>query len=398
MKFKNIKYPLLLYSSNFDCEEKYLVYPNFYYLTQINQPNLIIFYIPDINTLYLSNLSLKLKVIQFLDIDKKPILKKITQEYEIENLIKEFQKRNNGNKNNIIVTLNNYSLLKLSTNIKFNTQKLEASCSKRLFKNDYEKMLIKRSCLETCKAIKKTLPLIVKKKFTITKQIVSNIKRLVKEEGIMETAYDTICSTGRNNTILHYSIYDNKLNKGDIILLDVGFRYKCYCSDITRSFPVSGKFSPEQKEIYKIVLTANKNCIKKVKHGANFNDIQDEAFFIIFDGLKKLGIIKNEIGRNISTAKKLMYHSLGHSVGIEVHDLGDISILKKDMVITIEPGIYFRDELLSDNEFNKKILEKYMIIGGIRIEDTLLVTKDGFINYSKHISKEIIGIENMMCN
>ena len=85
-----------------------------------------------------------------------------------------------------------------------------------------------------------------------------------------------------------------------------------------------------------------------------------------------MGIIKNEIGRNVSTAKKLMYHSLGHSVGIEVHDLGDISILKKDMVITIEPGIYFRDELLSDNEFNKQILEKYMNIGGIRIEDMVL--------------------------
>ena len=80
----------------------------------------------------------------------------------------------------------------------------------------------------------------------------------MKEQGIVETAYDTICSTGRNNTIIHYNIYDNKLNKGDIILLDVGFRYKSYCSDITRSFPVSGKFSPQQKEIYK-TLTYNGN-------------------------------------------------------------------------------------------------------------------------------------------
>ena len=189
------------------------------------------------------------------------------------------------------------------------------------------------------------------------------------------TSFPTIAASGANATTLHYVTNSNEVKMGNLILFDLGVKYDMYCSDITRTYPVSGKFSKRQKEIYEIVLAANKKTIKWLKPGVSFQEFLAFGKQVLIDGCKKIGLIKEDAEIN-----KYYYHGLGHYLGLDVHDVGQYNEpFKEGIVITVEPGLYIAEEGI-----------------GIRIEDDVLITKDGCINLSKDIIKEIDEIEQFM--
>src|SRR5690554_1345938 len=188
-------------------------------------------------------------------------------------------------------------------------------------------------------------------------------------------SFDTIAAGGKNATILHYVDNNQKINDNELLLLDLGVDYNNYCSDISRTYPVNGKFTVRQKQIYEIVLKANKETIKWLKPGRTISEFNEFGKKILTEGLKSIGLIKED-----SEITKYYYHSLGHYLGLDIHDVGHYSeVIPEGAIITVEPGLYIAEEGI-----------------GIRIEDDILITKDGNINLSESIIKEIDDIEAFM--
>jgi len=190
-----------------------------------------------------------------------------------------------------------------------------------------------------------------------------------------QMAFSPIIASGKNATILHYEKNIGKVGKHDLVLTDVGAKWNEYCADITRTFPANGTFSKRQKEVYEAVLTINRVIIKKVKPGLTLKDLQDETIKLMKKALKQLKLIKKD-----EEFKKYYMHGVSHTLGLAAHDLVDRSKkLEEGWVITVEPGIYIPEEGI-----------------GVRIEDDILVTKNGYENLSEHIPKEISDIEDIM--
>ena len=203
-----------------------------------------------------------------------------------------------------------------------------------------------------------------------------------KKYGAEEVGYGSIVGAGENGCILHY-MENTKTRVGtDLLLMDVGAEYHGYTADVTRTVPVSGKFSPEQKAIYKIVFDAQEAAFKLLKNGAKWSDASAAAKETIANGLLQLGIIKNK-----EEVNRYYPHGLSHHIGLDVHDKGVSQILKKDMVITIEPGIY----IPSDSPCNKK----WWGIS-VRIEDDALITNDSYELLSSFAPRSIEDIEKMI--
>lgn len=191
----------------------------------------------------------------------------------------------------------------------------------------------------------------------------------------VKPSFKTILGSGVNGTILHYSDNNSLMEDGDLVLLDLGVEFRKYCSDISRTFPVNGKFTPRQKEIYEIVLHTNKEVIKFLKPGVTTEEFNNLAKKLLAEGLMKIGKIQDE-----SELSKYYYHSIGHFLGLDVHDVGNYTEpFKAGQILTVEPGLYLEDEKI-----------------GIRIEDNILLTKNGNINLSEKIPKEIEDIERIM--
>ena len=191
-------------------------------------------------------------------------------------------------------------------------------------------------------------------------------------QGAMHKGFSSIVGSGNNSTIIHYSKNNRKTENGDLVVIDVGAEYYGYSSDITRTIPISGKFSAAQKEIYQMVLKVQKDCILKVKPGISLIELEKFAY----NEIKKLGY------------EKYYTHGLSHPVGLQVHDVNTEPVLKPGMVITIEPGLYFDINDLSAPE-------KYRGYG-VRIEDIILVTENGCEILSAKVTKEIDEIEKLM--
>ena len=216
--------------------------------------------------------------------------------------------------------------------------------------------------------------------------------------GSRAPAYNPIVASGDNACILHYNTNSAEVKEGDLVLIDAGCEYEHYASDITRTFPASGKFSQEQKAIYEIVLAAQEAAIKAVKPGAAWDAPHNASVKVITQGLVKLGLLKGRPAQLIkSEAYKDFYmHRVGHWIGIDVHDVGDYKIdddwrlLEAGMVTTIEPGIYIAPD-------NTKVPKKWRGIG-VRIEDDVLVTKTGHRILSNGIPKTVAEIEDFMAN
>jgi Xaa-Pro aminopeptidase len=206
--------------------------------------------------------------------------------------------------------------------------------------------------------------------------------------GNSDHAYPPIVASGKHSCVLHYTENNKILNDGDLLLIDAGCESLGYASDITRTFPINGSFSKAQKQIYQIVLSAQKSAIASIKPGEKVNTPHEIACDIISRELIKLGIMKE-----LNNLSEFYMHKTGHWLGLDVHDVGEYEIdndfrdFEEGMVTTVEPGIYIRK--------NDKIDSKYWNIG-IRIEDDVLVTKDGNHVLSKSAVKEVKDIEYLM--
>ncbi len=200
--------------------------------------------------------------------------------------------------------------------------------------------------------------------------------------GAQYPAFSSIIGSGENSVILHYSSNRKRIKDGDLIVIDIGAEYGNYCADVTRTIPANGKFSPEQREIYDIVLRAQEETIKLIKPGVSFAELQLKATEVIADGLLKLGVIKDK-----NDVRKYFMHGVTHYLGLDVHDVGVPGRLEPGMVITVEPGIYIPAGSDCD--------PKYWNIG-VRIEDDILVTENGYVVLSADAPKAIEEIERLM--
>ena len=229
-------------------------------------------------------------------------------------------------------------------------------------------------------------------------------------------AYGCICASGANAATLHYVLNNRDMEDGDIYLTDMGIRFLGYCSDISATFPVNGKFTEKQKKIYNIVLDSNQRVIKAMKPGiTKYAELDKLSKIIILEGLQSIGILSKDYTAeqmfNDGLARTFMPHSIGHFLGLDVHDVGMRSISYKSNVIlengnfiTVEPGIYFIDFLMDEAEASpilskyiiKEELEKYRGFGGVRIEDDVMIGEDSVESYQTDLPRSVEKIEEFM--
>ena len=209
-------------------------------------------------------------------------------------------------------------------------------------------------------------------------------------------AYPPIVGAGANGCILHYTENTDALEDGDLLLIDAGCEVEGYASDITRTFPVNGRFSPAQRDIYEIVLEAQKAAIKKVKPGNHWNDPHYAAVRVITRGLLELKLLKGSLPKLLKEEayRRFYMHRTGHWLGLDVHDVGDYKVgdqwrlLEPGMVLTVEPGIYIPAQ-------SKGVHRKWWNIG-IRIEDDVLVTPKGHEVLTAGVPSRVEEIEALM--
>ncbi|HEY9147824.1 MAG TPA: M24 family metallopeptidase, partial [Gammaproteobacteria bacterium] len=208
-------------------------------------------------------------------------------------------------------------------------------------------------------------------------------------------AYPSIVGGGANGCILHYTENESPLKDGDLVLIDAGCELECYAADITRTFPVNGQFSKAQRELYEVVLEANYAAIEQVRPDNHWNQPHEAAVKVLTRGLVKLGLLKGRLDTLIrdEAYRQFFMHRTGHWLGMDVHDVGDYKVgeewrvLEPGMVLTIEPGLYVTPA--------RGVAKKWWNIG-IRIEDDVLVTKDGCEVLSRDVPKEPDEIEALM--
>lgn len=230
-------------------------------------------------------------------------------------------------------------------------------------------------------------------------EIQAEIEHIFRLRGGMGPAYPSIVASGKNACVLHYIENNCQMQENDLLLIDAGCAYGYYNSDITRTFPVSGKFTTEQKILYELVLEAQKQAISEVKPGNSFHAPHNKAVRILTEGLVELGLLKGEIDKLIEEEKyKPFYmHRTSHWLGLDVHDAGvyqhgeEPQTLQPGQVLTIEPGLYIVPDT-KPAEDQPEIDPRWVGIG-IRIEDDVLVTEDGNEVLTAGVPKEIQDLE-----
>ena len=216
------------------------------------------------------------------------------------------------------------------------------------------------------------------------------------DNGLRSVAYPSIVAGGKNACTLHYTENNSKLKNGDLLLIDAGAECDHYAADITRTFPISGRFNEAQKQLYQLVLNAQTAALEQIKPGLPWNLAHDASVEILTQGLLDLGLLKGKLKKLIKDEKyKQFYmHRIGHWLGMDVHDVGDYKIkqewrlLEAGMVLTVEPGLYIPPDC-------KSVDEKWRGIG-IRIEDDVLVTTTGHEILTSGVPKSIADIEALM--
>jgi len=210
--------------------------------------------------------------------------------------------------------------------------------------------------------------------------------------GAQAVAYPSIVAGGPNACVLHYRDNDRQLADGDLLLIDAGCEFKSYASDITRTFPVGGRFAGPQRDVYELVLAAQQACIDTVRPGAEFHDYHKVAERVLAQGYLDLGLLTGSLDEVLEagTYKQFYMHRAGHWLGLDVHDAGLYQVqgasqkLVPGMVLTVEPGTYIRP---ADN-----VPESFWNIG-VRIEDDVLVTADGVENLTAAAPKSVADVE-----
>ncbi|MCM2678890.1 Xaa-Pro aminopeptidase [Echinimonas agarilytica] len=230
-------------------------------------------------------------------------------------------------------------------------------------------------------------------------QLEAEIHYHFARNGARFPAYSSIVGGGANACILHYTENQDAIANDELVLIDAGCELAGYAADITRTFPVNGVFTEPQRQLYQLVLDAQYAAFKQVKPGSNFHAVNQAAIAVIVKGLVDLGILSGDINTLIEQNAQRAYfmHGIGHWLGLDVHDVGDYQRIdgrqtrafEPGMVLTIEPGIYIDDTADVDPKWHNI---------GIRIEDNLLITENGYENFTAQVPKEIADIESLMAN
>ncbi len=208
-------------------------------------------------------------------------------------------------------------------------------------------------------------------------QLEATFAHAIRMNGADGNSFHTIAASGADGVILHYEENDKEIKDGSLVLIDLGAQYHQYAADITRTYPASGKFSARQKEIYDIVLGAGQAVMDIMKPGLPIEELNKTCKKYLTDELTRIGLIKFE-----EELTKYYYHGVSHYLGLDVHDIGNYErTLEPGMVFTVEPGLYIAEEEI-----------------GIRIEDDVMITEDGYRNLSSHIIKTTEEIEAFMKN
>lgn len=227
-------------------------------------------------------------------------------------------------------------------------------------------------------------------------QLEAELIHTFMEHGARHTAYPSIVGSGANACVLHYIENSAPLKEGDLVLIDAGCEVDCYASDITRTFPVSGKFSDPQRAIYEVVLEAQYAAIDAVQPGHHWNMPHEAALEVLTQGLIDLGIIEGPLAEALEKEayRPFFMHRTGHWLGMDVHDVGDYKVgdawrvLEPGMVMTVEPGLYIAPD-------NMDVDPQWRGIG-VRIEDDVVVTKEGCKVLSDLVPKNIAEVEALM--
>ena len=214
-----------------------------------------------------------------------------------------------------------------------------------------------------------------------------------RKHGSERPAYHSIVGSGANATILHYRANNRTMNAGELLLIDAGCEYGYFASDVTRTFPLSGKFTREQQAIYEIVLESQLEGIARSRIGATLDQIHKRCVDVTTRGLVRLGLLQGEVEKLIETEayKPFFMHRTSHWLGMDVHDVGRYYLdgkartLEPGMVLTVEPGIYI------GRDYDKVAPEWRGI--GVRIEDDILVTDDAPVNLTAGIPKTVTELE-----
>ena len=367
--------------SSADAEFPFVVNRNFYHLTGINEPNLVLALSKDKTTLFIEESD---------EMYEKWIGKKINKEeaYKLSNIddikyIKDFK--------DLDYTKYDYIYLDLEKDQISDNKTISEKFKEKhnLSTIDAYPLIAKSRSIKSDKEVEK-----IKSALDITNKGLENILRNLKpntKESVFEAhfdfvlksenvinAFDTIAASGENACTLHYVTNNEIAKDNDLILFDLGATYDLYCGDISRTYPVNGKFSERQKELYEMVLAANEIVIAAIKPGVTMNELNDLVIKHYESELLRLNVIKDK-----SEVSNYYYHGVSHSLGLDTHDVGLArdEKLEAGHIITVEPGIYIKEEKI-----------------GIRIEDNILVTKDSNINLSSHIIKYVADIEEFMEN
>ena len=222
------------------------------------------------------------------------------------------------------------------------------------------------------------------------------IELIFKRRGAAAPAYTSIIGAGANATVLHYINNDGELKDGDLLLIDAGAEYKGYASDITRTFPINGRFTRAQRDIYELVLKAQMACVDLVRPGTTHDQLKAHSIEVLTEGMVGLGLLQGDPKELIKEKKyeKFYMHGLGHMLGIDVHDVGryyfdkESRALEPGVVMTVEPGIYIAPD-------SKDVPEQYLGIG-VRIEDDVLCTANGPRVLTSKVPKQPDEIEALM--
>ena len=384
----------LLYSGYYNSDKEvypFEIDPNFYYLTSCDLPNITIIQylkkdyvyveIPDTIFYDAEHFKKKLKLCFKADIiDLKDLIKLLNKSKHIQTLpnIKSHPHFSKFKRFHMDTTSIASKLVK-----------------KREVKFPDEILAIEKACKYTSGGIKQ----IMKSSYLGMNQLelVGIFKHYLSKFGIQALSFNPITSHARDNSILHYEAKNKRIKHNTLVLLDVGCKYNHYCSDISRTFPLSGKFSVKSKMIYQAVLNTLKYALKLMKPKEQWQTITHKVKLKLYDECLKIHLVDkvdNESDK-LQVISTLMPHDLGHHVGLDNHDCGPITTLKKNMVIAVEPGIYFQIGKENSPFINLKTWKELSNLGGVRIEDTIVITSTGHKNLSK-VPKEINAIENLI--
>lgn len=263
----------------------------------------------------------------------------------------------------------------------------------RLFKSAEEVAVMRRageiSALAHTRAMQKCRP------GMFEYQLEGEILHEFTRHGARYPSYNTIVGSGENGCILHYTENECEMRDGDLVLIDAGCEYRGYAGDITRTFPVNGKFSKPQRAVYDIVLASINKALEMFKPGVSIREVNDQVVRIMIAGLVDLGVMKGEVEQLFieQAHRPFFMHGLSHWLGLDVHDVGHYGsasrdrVLEPGMVLTVEPGLYIAPDA--------DVPQEYRGIG-IRIEDDILITQDGNENLTASVVKDADAIEALM--